>query len=557
MSAARLESAPVLSTPDTHILDECKPKVDTRTLSKLSDEQLYITYEIQRTVKEIRAGKWRRIALQFPDEMLPDATRVYKELGRRLRDERATARAQSLGSGNGRDALHSLESNMSEVSINDTDLAKDVEEKLYILGDTSYGACCVDEIAAEHVDADVVVHYGRACLSPTARMPVIYVFTTRPLSISDAVEAFRATYPDLSTKVILMADLPYQFHLSSLQSALQAAGYTNTFPTTVIHDPSAPLPNRALPAAFPTDLSALQSSSLFHLGQPPTALLLALHSRLHSLHIHDGAHTPPTTTATSSAPALKRRYALLTRVASAGTLGIVVTAPSQRGTGAQLARVRRAVAAAGKKSYAMAVGKINAAKLANFADVAAWVAVGCWESSLVEEGPDRFFAPVVTAWEAEVALMGDGRRVWDGRWAWDGNGDEVGGGVERDSAHEEHGPNEQGVDGDESAPPEFDLRSGRYVSFSRPMRNTMNDSGDANGEGGQASSATALVKRPDMDVAQVGGVVSPAAEFLRSKRTWQGLGSDFDVAEREGALVEEGRSGIARGYTVGDDESKH
>lgn len=85
----------------------------------------------------------------------------------------------------------------------------------------------------------------------------------------------------------------------------------------------------------------------------------------------------------------------------------------------------------------------------------------------------------------------------------------------------------------------------------------MNDSGDANGEGGQASSATALVKRPDMDVAQVGGVVSPAAEFLRSKRTWQGLGSDFDVAEREGALVEEGRSGIARGYTVGDDESKH
>lgn len=27
-------------------------------------------------------------------------------------------------------------------------------------------SCCVDEVAAEHINADVVVHYGRACLSP-------------------------------------------------------------------------------------------------------------------------------------------------------------------------------------------------------------------------------------------------------------------------------------------------------------------------------------------------------------------------------------------------------
>jgi diphthamide biosynthesis protein 2 len=26
-------------------------------------------------------------------------------------------------------------------------------------------SCCVDEVAAQHVDADAVVHYGRACMS--------------------------------------------------------------------------------------------------------------------------------------------------------------------------------------------------------------------------------------------------------------------------------------------------------------------------------------------------------------------------------------------------------
>ena len=27
-------------------------------------------------------------------------------------------------------------------------------------------SCCVDEVAGEHVNADIIVHYGRACLSP-------------------------------------------------------------------------------------------------------------------------------------------------------------------------------------------------------------------------------------------------------------------------------------------------------------------------------------------------------------------------------------------------------
>jgi diphthamide biosynthesis protein 2 len=61
----------------------------------------------------------------------------------------------------------------------------------------------------------------------------------------------------------------------------------------------------------------------------------------------------------------------------------------------------------------------------------------------------------------------------------------------------------------------------------------------------------------------VGGVASPGAEYLRSNRTWQGLGTDYRGEEEEGrvdghaAKMEEGRSGIARGYVVGDEEKRH
>ena len=56
------------------------------------------------------------------------------------------------------------------------------------MADTSYGSCCVDEVAAEHVGADGIVHIGRACLSRTSRLPVLYEFGARRIDL-DALEA--------------------------------------------------------------------------------------------------------------------------------------------------------------------------------------------------------------------------------------------------------------------------------------------------------------------------------------------------------------------------------
>ncbi|KMU83947.1 diphthamide biosynthesis protein 2 [Coccidioides immitis H538.4] len=82
--ASSLEVAPVLSTPDDHILEATDPLVTPRTADQVSDEELRITYDIERTIRDIKQGRWRRIALQFPDEMLPDAPRVFQLLSRGL-----------------------------------------------------------------------------------------------------------------------------------------------------------------------------------------------------------------------------------------------------------------------------------------------------------------------------------------------------------------------------------------------------------------------------------------------------------------------------------------
>ena len=58
-----MESAPILSTPETRLFDATEPVAQPSQTK--SDEELSIIYDIERTLNEIRQGRWKRIALQF------------------------------------------------------------------------------------------------------------------------------------------------------------------------------------------------------------------------------------------------------------------------------------------------------------------------------------------------------------------------------------------------------------------------------------------------------------------------------------------------------------
>lgn len=511
--AADLAVAPVLSSPDDVILETATSEVIKSTLT---DDQVKTTYELERAANEIREKGCKRIALQFPDHMLVDAPKV-SEL---LEAELATT-------------------------------TPDV--RICILADTSYSACCVDEVAAEHADADMVIHYGRTCLSPTSRLPAIYIYTNHALDHAVVVEQFGQQFPDKSAKVVLAADLTYQNHVDDISKKLKEAGYTNLIATEAIRDPAAVIPNRKL---VDTQVTAdeLQDYALFHISDPPTALLLALKSRFASLHVlsTESASLGVSDPTMQAAGLLRRRFAKVLTLASAGVIGILVNTLSVSNYLASIDILRDKIAKAGKKSYTIVVGKLNPAKLANFSEIEGWVVVGCWESGLVEDDT-AYWRPVITPFEMEVALMKDDERIWGGEW-W--------GGVEKlsledSSADAAKGDNEyDDLDEDESLPPEFDLRTGRLVSHSRPMRQPQSKStATADGEPGvNAKTGNSLIKRTVGELASINGVVSPGAEYLRSQRTWQGLGTDFD--NEPSTLVEEGRSGVARGYTVGDEGTR-
>ena len=554
--ADALESPPVLSTPAAHILDDLPAQID-RQPWRCSDDQVLMTYEVSRTVTEIRKGGWSRVALQFPDEMLPDAPRVYEALKKSLCWSNSDSSRP--------------EASVEESAVHHTERpilsSKRIDGKLYILADTSYGSCCVDELAAEHVNADVVVHYGRSCLSPTARLPVIYIFTIQPLAIHPLLQSFQDTFPNRREKVILMADVPYSSHLPSVYEALNRLGYSNLFTTEVEHNPSSPLPNRTIPDDAGADATKLKQWHLFYLSYPPESLLLILSSRVSSIHVLpvtiSTSGSPPKSVLTSTTPALRRRYALVTSVNTASIFGILINTLSVKNYLHIVDHVKARIRDAGKTSYTFVVGKVNAAKIANFSEIGGWVVIGCWESSLIES--KDFWKPVLTPFELELALTDDRDRSWTGEWRSDFQSilDEPPRKSCTSKDRDLHASSNDFEIGNfnaesESAPPVFDLRTGRYVTDARPMQLSKNPSiSPQNIE--PAHIAKSLSKRFNGDLAVIGGGLSPGAEYLRSKRTWTGLGSDFDIKydEPENAdstAVEEGRSGIAKGYLNQDEQ---
>ncbi|KEF62749.1 uncharacterized protein A1O9_00722 [Exophiala aquamarina CBS 119918] len=557
-----LSTAPVLSTPDTHIIDEDLPILSRHPPDDLSDEQIYHRYEISRTIGEIKQHRWRRVALQFPDQMLPHSARVYQFLARGLGPNQLP---KSSTAQNGTFA--------PEIDPSEQSDSGPIPVKLTILGDTSYGSCCVDEIAAEHVNADAVVHYGRACLSPTARLPVLHIFTKMDLDYDSAIKTFRELFPEMNTKVILTADVSYALHVQPLSRLLQRAGYTDIFAASIIHDPSSSIPNRTAPDSLKSDPATVSAWNLFHISDPPTSLLLTLISRMRSIKIFPtsssfSSTSPATKFETPTQMLLRRRYALVTSLTTVSTWGILINTLSVKNYLSILSHIQRLIADAGKKSYLFVVGKLNAAKIANFSEIGGWVVIGCWESSLIDS--KEFFRPIITPFELELVLQRDDERVWTGQWRGDfagvleaaakrkvGNDESQhpsnrNGGAEivkeRDGDLSDHDASEES----ESEPPEFDLRTGRYISRTRPMHTMRSSEGQV---GAAAPQSTALAKRSKGDMITVNGVSSPAADYLSQQRTWRGLGSDFEVKyedEETGSTIEEGRTGVARGYAVGE-----
>lgn len=441
---------------------------------------------------------------------------------------------------------------------------KENQRRLWVLADTAYSSCCVDEVAAEHVDANLVVHFGDACLNAIQKLPVIYSFGTPYLNLEKIIEKFRETFPEKDTKVCLMANAPFTYHIKSLSKALNDIGYTNLLysqiSTDLINDnvtilsqdtyieqnkPICTLGNRMLYSSseiFKTlnendnfEDQSREDINLFYISIPHDPHLLYLTTVFNSVYIYDNNDN---SVSNGPFPSLMKRYKYMHVARTAGCIGILVNTLSLRNTKETINQLIKLIKLNGKKHYLFVVGKPNVAKLANFEPIDIWCILGCGQSGIIVDQYNEFYKPIITPYELTMALNQD--VTWTGKWLTDFTTALKDIELELENTEEL----EDNTALNQSEVPEFDLVTGRLVDTSRPLRSLkhLELEGPTSGENRliQKVSGGAVIK----------GTVSTSVAHLQS-RNWSGLGSDFkddEDYEEEGATVEEGISGVARGY---------
>ena len=78
-------------------------------------------------------------------------------------------------------------------------------EDVLIMGDVTYGACCVDDYSAVALGCDMLVHYGHSCLVPVNKtsIPVQYVFVDIDIDVSHLIECIKLTIPERNTNIAI------------------------------------------------------------------------------------------------------------------------------------------------------------------------------------------------------------------------------------------------------------------------------------------------------------------------------------------------------------------
>ncbi|KIY97597.1 putative Diphthamide biosynthesis protein 1 [Monoraphidium neglectum] len=129
---------------------------DPRLNAALSALPANYNFEIHKTVWRLRQAGARRVTLQFPEGLLMYACAIADIL-----QDHAGA------------------------------------EHVFVMGDVTYGACCVDDYSAAALGADFLVHYGHSCLVPVdvTGVPCLYVFVDIQMDVDHLVDTVRLNFP--------------------------------------------------------------------------------------------------------------------------------------------------------------------------------------------------------------------------------------------------------------------------------------------------------------------------------------------------------------------------
>lgn len=273
----------------------------------------------------------------------------------------------------------------------------------FVLGDVTYGACCVDDFSASALGADLLIHYGHSCLVPidSTKIPCLYVFVEIQIDVKCLLNTIHLNLASDIKSIILAGTIQFTSAIRAVKPDLEKQGFSVLIPQ------SKPLSAGEVLGCTAPKVSRFDdhkdavlvfvADGRFHLEAfmiaNPKIKAFRYDPYLGKLFLEEYDHKGMRET---------RRRAI-TRAKDAKTWGIVLGTLGRQGNPKILERLEKKMEEKGIDSTVVLMSELSPTRVALFEDsVDAWVQIACPRLSI--DWGEAFLKPLLTTFEAEIAL---------------------------------------------------------------------------------------------------------------------------------------------------------
>ena len=312
-------------------------------------------FEIYKTIWKIKFAGIKRVALQFPEGLLLYACTIA-------------------------DILESF-----------------TEADTVIMGDVTYGACCVDDYTARALDCDLMVHYGHSCLVPidtTNSIQMLYVFVDIQIDTLHFLETLRFNF-EAKKNLALVSTIQFVPTLQSVAKDLKEE-YNILIPQSKPLSPGEILGCTSPKLPDTVDAIISLGDGRFHLES------IMIHNPKIPAYRYDPYSKVFSEEFYDFDKMHENRRKAIVEASSAKTFGIILGTLGRQGSPKVLEHLKGRIEECGRKYVTVLLSEVFPYKLAKFADIDAWVQVACPRLSI--DWGTAFRKPLLTPYEASVAL---------------------------------------------------------------------------------------------------------------------------------------------------------
>ncbi|CAL1352203.1 unnamed protein product [Linum trigynum] len=329
-------------------------------------------FEIHKCVWRLRSVKPRRLALQLPEGLL-----MYSLI------------------------LADIFTAFSDV------------DHCFVLGDVTYGACCVDDFSAVSLGADLLIHYGHSCLVPidNTKIPCLYVFVEIKIDVNRLIDTIKLNFTDKG--IILAGTIQFAGAIRETKPELESHGLQVLVPQAKPLSSGEVLGCTA-PKVTPTALGSCNlkdavvvfvADGRFHLEAfmiaNPAIKAFRYDPYLGKLFLEEYDHVGMK----------ENRKKAVEKAKTARSFGLVLGTLGRQGNPRILTRLEKKLRDRGFTYMVVLMSEISPTRIELFEDcVDAWIQIACPRLSI--DWGDAFRKPILTPFEAEIAL-GDVKGWWE------------------------------------------------------------------------------------------------------------------------------------------------